>query len=87
MAFFSRPVRTVSSLVAAAMALTLGACSDNATSVTPEIPEEASLPPAVRQAAFVFDVDMRKQAVNVIAPNGVSVGSLSLTGGSLDPRR
>lgn len=83
MAFFSRSLRSAGTLVATTMALALGACSDSSTSATPDVPEEPSLPPAVRQAAFVFDVDMRKQSVNVLAPNGASVGSLSLRDGSL----
>lgn len=86
MAFFRLPSRRMLGTALAAFGVfAAAACADKVTQQPVEFPDDVNLPPNVRQAAFVFDVDLNRGKVNVIAPNGQSVGSLNVAGGGASP--
>jgi hypothetical protein len=63
-------MRRAATGVALSAMVALAACggSDDASPVTPNLPDDPSTDPTFRNAAFVFDVNLRKGTVNVKAP-------------------
>ncbi|MCU0624813.1 MAG: hypothetical protein MUF53_13270 [Gemmatimonadaceae bacterium] len=83
MSFLRIPGRKLLGATLALAAIGLAACSDSSEApITPIVPEEPTIAPNLRAAAFIFDVDRANGKVRVIAPSGGSVASIAGPGGA-----
>jgi hypothetical protein len=87
MSLFRLPSRRLLGASFALAALTLSACAEkSAAPDAPVLPEEPTIAPNIKAAAFIFDVDRANGKVRVIAPSSGSVAGLQSGNASLSLR-
>lgn len=83
----TRPLRTLGIALVAATSGLAACSSGDSSAASAVLPDNPALTPAIRQAAFVFDVNRNTGRVKITAPNGGAIsarlapnGTLSLDG-------